>query len=66
MTCGCQNIPPHYSAQYTFSCIGCYARWVIDAYVGPKARLSAIETNGRHDVELLKAEVLRKFEKRKK
>lgn len=66
MTCGCQNIHPHYSAQYTFSCIGCYARWVIDCYATPAARLEAIETNGRHDVELLKAEVAKRYKKGKR
>jgi hypothetical protein len=66
MICGCTNVSPHYSAKYDFSCIGCYARWVIDCYGTPAARLEAIESNKHHDVDLLKAEVAKRYRKGKR
>lgn len=67
MTCKeCLKLPPHYGARYDFDCIGCYARWICDCYKTPEARLSAIQSNGRHAVDDLKAAVTVEYGKRKK
>lgn len=62
----CSKKHPHYGSRYDFSCIGCYARWICDCYNTPEARLSAIQSNGRHAVDDLNAAVNREFERRKR
>lgn len=67
MTCKeCAKQPPHYGARYVFSCIGCYARWICDAYNTPDVRRSAIEGCKHHAVDDLKAAVIIEYGKRKK
>lgn len=62
----CKLLPPHYGAKYVFSCIGCYARWICDAYTTPQERLKAIQANGRFSEDELKQAVKIEFEKRKR
>lgn len=45
------------TGSYNMKCIGCYARWIMQ-FDKPE-RLKKIEQNGRHDVEELKAEIMR-------
>lgn len=53
----CAKQPPHYGARYDFDCIGCYARWINDAYKGKMAKWEEVKSNKRHDVEQLTEEV---------
>ena len=54
----CLKLPPHYGARYDFSCIGCYARWILHKCAANKRQMwEAIKSNKRHDVEQLTEEV---------
>ncbi len=44
------------TGSYSMSCIGCTARWILQ--FDKQYRLAKIESNGRHDVEMLKQEVI--------
>ena len=46
------------TGSYNMNCIGCMARWIL-RFDKPE-RLAKIESNGRHDVEALKKEIMKR------
>jgi len=46
------------TGSYSMNCIGCMARWIL-RFDKPE-RLAKIESNGRHNVDELKAEIMRR------
>lgn len=52
----CQDCKQN-TGSYNMKCLTCMARWILQ--FNKPDRLEKIMNNGRHDVELLKAEVIR-------
>jgi len=45
------------TGSYNMACIGCMSRWVMR--FNKEERLAKIESNGRHDIDALKREMIR-------
>jgi len=46
------------TATYNMNCIRCYANWIL-RFDKPE-RLAKIESNGRHEIESLKKEIMKR------
>lgn len=53
----------HKGSRYEFSCIGCYARWIVDSSKDKRSMWGSVKSNKRHDVEQLTEEVRKILEK---
>jgi hypothetical protein len=61
----CAKHHPHLGARYVFSCIGCYARWILHKCAANKRQMwEEVKSNKRHDAEQLTNEVRKMLEKK--